>query len=64
MELTGLFCFSYDVDGHCQHILLSAASLAEAAAQAAAAAPEDWAFLGETEIDLHELSNGVALPWF
>jgi hypothetical protein len=62
--ITGLYCFTYDVDGHCQHILIAADNLKAAEQHAEEAKPDDWQLVEGFEIPLQDLPNGVALPWF
>jgi hypothetical protein len=59
-----LFCFTYEVDGHCQHVLMAADTMEAAAHKAAEAAPDDWTLVDQCDIPLPDLLNGVALPWF
>lgn len=62
--ITGLYCFTYNVEGHCQHVLIAADSAEAAAEHAESARPDEWEFIEQTEILLEDLPNGVALPWF
>ena len=62
--ITGLYCFTYDVEGHCQHILIAADSLESADEHAKQAQPDNWELVEGFEIPLQDLPNGVALPWF
>jgi hypothetical protein len=62
--ITGLFCFTYEVAGHCQNVLIAAETLEAAEQRAEQARPEDWTLVETREIPLPDLLDGVALPWF
>ncbi len=59
-----LFCFTYEVDGHCQHVLMAADTIEAAKQRAEEARPDDWKLVETREIPLPDLPAGVALPWF
>jgi hypothetical protein len=61
--IAGLFCFTYEVDDHCQNVLIAADTL-EAAQRAEQAQPDDWTLVDQRDIPLPDLPNRVALPWF
>jgi hypothetical protein len=62
--ITGLFCFTYEVDGRCQNVLIAAETYEAAEQRAEQAKPDDWTLVETREIPLSDLPNGVALPWF